>query len=96
MAKTITMNSAQQIEVLCCRLEVQKKRIGDLEAELAARRGLNDELRRENTQLDRELLAAAKTIGVLLEIVSIQDKKLGAFRQTFKEVIRYDPGCPRF
>jgi hypothetical protein len=96
MAEIITKNAAHQIEMLCCRLEVQKQYIDDLEAGLAARRGLNDELRRENTGLRRELLAAAKTIGVLLEIVSIQDKKLGAFRQTFKEVMRYDPGCPRF
>jgi len=80
MAETITLNAVHQIEVLCCRLAVQSQRVEELEVNLIYRRRLNDELRRENTQLRDELLAAAKTISTLLKIVRIQDAELSRFR----------------
>jgi hypothetical protein len=84
--ETIIKNEAHQIEVLCCRLEVQSQRVEELEIDLVYRRRLNDELRRENTQLRDELLAAAKTISTLLKIVRIQDAELSRFRDVARVV----------
>jgi hypothetical protein len=86
MADTIVLNAAHQIEILCCRLEVQSQRVEELEVNLIYRRRLNDELRRDNTQLRDELLAAAKTISTLLQIVRIQDAELSRFRDVARVV----------
>jgi len=86
MAETITLNAVHQIEVLCCRLAVQSQRVEELEVNLIYRRRLNDELRRENTDLCRERLAAAKTISILLQIIRIQDAELSRYRDVARVV----------
>lgn len=78
------LNASDHIAILGWRLAVQAGRIEELEISLIHHR----RLKRENTQLRKDLLAAATAIDTLLAIIDSQDQKLSTFRHTFRKVRR--------